>query len=151
MFDFQETKNMMTGEGGMIVTDSPEYAKKCRLIRNHGESIPDEKWPDNDLENIVGMNYRMTELTAALGIAQLRKLPENNRVRIENANRIIEGVAGLEGLTVVPFPDNAVPHVLPLLHDEAETDVSRFEVLRALRSEGIPVGGGQDIVRAHHH
>ena len=93
IFSFQETKNMMTGEGGMVITRDPDLARKMRLIRNHGESIPDDTWSDDSLVNIVGMNFRMTELTAALGIAQLDKLDENNRVRTENACYLVEEVS----------------------------------------------------------
>lgn len=142
VFSFQETKNMMTGEGGMIVTNSPNLAKACRLIRNHGESIPDGSWPQESLVNLVGFNFRMTELTAALGVAQLRKLQRNNEIRKQNASELHARLQGLEGLTVVPFPKGSVPHVVPFLYDEQSVGVSRDDILRALRAEGIPVGGG---------
>lgn len=142
IFSFQETKNMMTGEGGMVVTADPALARRCRLIRNHGESVPDSSWSNAELENLVGQNYRMTELTAALGVAQLEKLEANNARRIVNALRLQAGVADLPGLSVVPFPDGAVPHVLPFLYDASVTGVERDDILRALRAEGIPVGSG---------
>ena len=142
VFSFQETKNMMTGEGGMIVTNDPALAKKARLIRNHGEGIPDETWDDESLTNLVGLNFRMTELTAALGRAQLAKLPENNRVRTENALLLRERLPDLPGLTKPDIPPGTVPHVFPMLYDEAATGVPRQKVLAALRAEGIPVGSG---------
>lgn len=142
VFSFQETKNMMTGEGGMVVTSNPTMARRCRLIRNHGESVPDSTWSATDLDNLVGQNYRMTELTAALGIAQLEKLDDNNAQRTENTRRLQAGVDGLPGLNIIPFPDGAVPHVLPFLYDADVTGVSRDDILRALRAEGIPVGSG---------
>lgn len=142
VFSFQETKNMMTGEGGMIITSDPALARRCRLIRNHGESVPDDSWSAADLDNLVGLNFRMTELTAALGCAQLEKLDSNNARRTANARRVQEGVAGLPGLAVVPFPEGAVAHLLPFLYDAQQTGVSRDDVLRALRAEGAPVGSG---------
>lgn len=142
VFSFQETKNMMTGEGGMIITNNSALARKCRLIRNHGESIPDDAWSDEDLVNMVGMNFRMTELTAALGAAQVEKLDENNRVRTENALYLNENLAGLPGLKTVDIPRGVVPHILPFLYDEEETGVSRDIILKALREEGVPVGSG---------
>ncbi|MEW6593977.1 MAG: DegT/DnrJ/EryC1/StrS family aminotransferase [Thermodesulfobacteriota bacterium] len=142
VFSFQETKNMMTGEGGMILTTDPAMARRCRLIRNHGESVPDNSWSTEELDNLVGQNFRMTELTAALGVAQLEKLDGNNARRRENARRLQDGVAGLPGLTAIPFPEGAVPHILPFLYDAAVTQVERDDVLRALRAEGIPVGSG---------
>lgn len=142
IFSFQETKNMMTGEGGMIITSNPEFAKKARLIRNHGESVPDDTWDDESLVNLVGMNFRMTELTAALGVAQLDKLDRNNMVRSENANYLAEQLEGLSGLKNCGFKDEEVPHIFPLLYDENETGVNRVKILAALRAEGIPVGSG---------
>ena len=68
VFSFQETKNITTGEGGMLVTKSPVLAKRARLIRNHGESVPLNSWKNNMLANRIGMNFRMTELTAAIGL-----------------------------------------------------------------------------------
>lgn len=142
VFSFQETKNITTGEGGMIITRDPRLAKKCRLIRNHGESIPDDNWQDEDLVNIIGMNFRMTELTAALGVAQLEKLDENNRARKHNADYLIQSLGDIDGLDVPGFTEGAVPHVLPLIYDETTTGIHRDIILRALRAEGIPVGGG---------
>ncbi|MGO9016320.1 MAG: DegT/DnrJ/EryC1/StrS family aminotransferase [Dissulfurispiraceae bacterium] len=142
VFSFQETKNMMTGEGGMIITANPEFAQKARLIRNHGESVPDDTWYDDSLVNLIGMNFRMTELTAALGIAQLAKLDENNRIRTNNARYLSEELSGLPGLTIPVVMHDAVPHSFPMLYDEKETGVERHKVLMALRSEGIPVGSG---------
>lgn len=142
VFSFQETKNIMTGEGGMITTQDPEVARRCRLIRNHGESVPDETWDDASLSNLVGLNFRMTELTAALGVAQTAKLAANNAVRVENTRHLLAGLAGLPHLSLPDFPEGSVPHVIPLIYDEAAAGVARDDMLRALRAEGIPVGGG---------
>jgi len=142
VFSFQETKNIMTGEGGMVVTSDPGIARKVRLIRNHGESIPDETWDDESLVNVVGMNFRMTEMTAALGIAQVEKLDENNRPRVENARFLCDKLKEIPGITVPLYNDGVVPHVLPLLYRQSDTGVERIKVLAALRAEGIPVGSG---------
>lgn len=144
VFSFQETKNITTGEGGMIVTNNPEYARKCRLIRNHGESVPDENTPEEALVNNIGFNFRMTELTAALGIEQLKKLDENNRVRHENACYLAKHLQNWPGLEVpkVVTEDGHICHVFPLIYTEEETGVSREAVLQALRAEGIVVGSG---------
>lgn len=142
IFSFQETKNITTGEGGMVVTGNPEFARKVRLIRNHGESIPDMSWDAGSLINIVGMNFRMTELTAALGIAQLAKLDENNRVRTENALYLADKLKEIPGLTVPDYEKGDVPHVLAMLYDVEVTGVERQKILASLRAEGIPVGSG---------
>jgi perosamine synthetase len=77
-FSFYPSKNMTTGEGGMITTDHDEIAERARLIRNHGQS-------QLYYHESPGYNFRMTELQAALGLVQLEKLPEWTRRRIENA------------------------------------------------------------------
>ncbi len=142
VYSLQETKNITTGEGGMVVTNDAELAARVRLIRNHGESIPDDAWTEAELAGVVGYNFRMTELTAALGLAQLRKLDENNRVRHANAEFLTRELKGLTGLTVMRMPAGSVCHVLPMLYDEAATKVPRVNIVHALRAEGIPVGTG---------
>jgi len=144
VFSFQETKNITTGEGGMIVTDDPLLARACRLIRNHGESIPDADAPLDELVNVVGFNFRMTELTAALGISQLKKLDVNNRIRNVNARFLAENLRGLPGITVPQAlrKNGHVCHVFALLYDEAVTGVKRSAIIAALRAEGIPAGTG---------
>lgn len=142
VFSFQETKNMTTGEGGMVVTKDPIMAKRVRLIRNHGESIPDGAWDKNDLVNIVGMNYRMTELTAAIGVAQLGKLDMNNRIRTENADFLIKSLKRFRGIRIPRYKRSEVPHALAMCYDARVTGVKRASILAALRAEGIPVGSG---------
>lgn len=142
VFSFQETKNMTTGEGGMVITKNPLLAKKVRLIRNHGESIPDSSWDEDSLVNVVGMNFRMTELTAALGVAQLAKLDENNRVRAENVYYLSDSLKDLPGISVPVLKEGVVPHVLALIYDSQATGVRREKILAALRAEGIPAGSG---------
>ena len=142
VFSFQETKNIMTGEGGMLITRDPLLAKRARLIRNHGESVPDDSWDDDSITNVIGMNYRMTELTAALGVAQLAKLDANNSQRVINSKYLLNHTKGLPGLSSPGFTKGAIPHVFPFLYDEAVTGVERSKVISALRAEGIPVGSG---------
>jgi len=80
-WSFYASKNMMTGEGGMITTNNGELAEKIRLMRNHGE---DEKYKSI----MLGYNYRMPEIEAAIGCVQLRRLPEFLAKRRENAEKL---------------------------------------------------------------
>jgi perosamine synthetase len=139
-FSFNEPKNIQTGEGGMIVTNNQLIAKKCRLIRNHGEGIVDENWSDDDLVNIIGHNFRMTELTAALGIAQLTRLDDLNKARIENSNYLVENLQNIKNLEMPKFSANAVPHAFPMRYTGKE--VERNKIIKALVAEGINVGMG---------
>jgi perosamine synthetase len=82
-FSFYPTKNMTTAEGGMITTDDEDLAERARLIRHHGQSRL-------YYHDVPGYNFRMTELQAALGLAQLKKLGEWTQKRIENAEYLTE-------------------------------------------------------------
>ena len=89
-FSFYPTKNMTTAEGGIIVTDDQEIARRCQLLRNIGQKTQYEY-------EFLGYNFRMSELSAALGCAQLKKLDTFNDMRIRNAryltrNLHVEGI-----------------------------------------------------------
>ena len=77
-FSFYATKNIITGEGGMVTTSDKASAERLRLIINHGQS---EKY----LHTRLGYNYRMTDIAAAIGIVQLKKLEKFNQRRRKNA------------------------------------------------------------------
>jgi dTDP-4-amino-4,6-dideoxygalactose transaminase len=96
-FSFYPTKNMTTGEGGMIVTPDEEVARRARLLRNQGM----EKRYENEL---VGFNTRMTDINAAIGRVQLGKLPGWTEQRQRNAKFLDEN---LRGVVVPPVADGA--------------------------------------------
>ena len=77
-FSFHATKNMTTGEGGIITTNNAEYADTIRLLRNHGGQ-------EGYKSKIIGHNYRMPEIEAAIGCVQLAKLPKFLEARKKNA------------------------------------------------------------------
>ncbi|MEX0783201.1 MAG: DegT/DnrJ/EryC1/StrS family aminotransferase [Dehalococcoidia bacterium] len=77
-FSFYPTKNMMTGEGGIITTNDDEVARRCRLIRGHGQEV-------RYRHDYFGLNWRMQDINAAIGLAQLGKLEAWNAARIRNA------------------------------------------------------------------
>jgi len=79
VFSFYPTKNITTGEGGMLTTDSSEIAEKARMLRAHGER-------QRYKHEILGYNYRMTNIAAAIGSVQLKRLEQFNERRINNAN-----------------------------------------------------------------
>jgi len=147
VFSFQQSKNITTGEGGMIVTHSPAIARKCRLIMNHGEALMEDYHSDEDLMNVAGLNCRLPELCAAIGRAQLAKLDTVNAIRTQNADLLCEGLKDLPGLNI-PAPqrdtDNAVdvPHMFVAKYDEAAMGFPRSLFVSALGAEGVPVGTG---------
>ncbi len=78
VFSFYATKNMITGEGGMITTNDERTAERARIIRNHGQR-------ERYIHECLGYNYRMTNIAAAIGLAQIKKLDKLNERRISNA------------------------------------------------------------------
>lgn len=148
VFSFQQSKNIMTGEGGMIITDDPEIAKRCRLILNHGELYFDERHTADDLANVIGFNFRMPELCAAVGRAQVAKLDAVNEWRTRNADILSEELQGIPGLRLPPSQRKSggsasdVPHFFVALHDAEAMGISRDVFVAALRAEGIPIGTG---------
>jgi perosamine synthetase len=78
VFSFYSTKNIITGEGGMITTNDEKIAESARMIRNHGQR-------ERYLHECLGYNYRMTNIAAAIGLVQLKKLDKLNERRISNA------------------------------------------------------------------
>jgi perosamine synthetase len=148
VFSFQQSKNIMTGEGGMICTHDPEIARGARLISNHGEVVFDDSSDPSDMVNMVGFNFRLPELCAALGRAQLQKLRHVNNWRIRNADILCEELQNIPGLRLPPSqrrgngPARDVPHLFVVLYDKQEMGIPRDLFVAALRDEGIPVGTG---------
>ncbi|HJH25881.1 MAG TPA: aminotransferase DegT [Methanophagales archaeon] len=131
-FSFYATKNMTTGEGGMITTDSEEIASVCRMLRNHGES---QKY----YHTRIGYNYRMTDIQAAIGTTQLKKLDKFNEMRINNAEYFDNHikVPGLE----LPHRKDGVKHVYHQYAVTIEEDrgfcISRGGFMKYLKNKGI--------------
>jgi perosamine synthetase len=100
-FSFYPSKNITTGEGGMVTTSNAEVADRARLFVRGGERQQYQYEAE-------GYNYRMTEMAAALGIGQLSRLEEWNARRRRNAERLTAGLAGISWLTCPVEPDGCV-------------------------------------------
>jgi perosamine synthetase len=133
-FSFYATKNMTTGEGGMITTNDDAVAARARLLINHGMRVRYH-------HETLGYNFRMTDIAAALGIEQLKQLDTFNARRVENAmfyNTQLEPVRGLELPRVLPqrahvFHQYTV-RVLP------EFPLTRDALVARLQERGIGTG-----------
>jgi len=115
-FSFFATKHMTTGEGGAITTNDDEIAEKARIIRNHG-------LVGRDQHVALGFNNRMTEIEAAMGLIQLRKLDELNARRIANSEYLLSVLSQLKWVKV-PGLNKHARHTYfwcPLMIDEHET------------------------------
>ena len=146
-------KHIHTGEGGLIVTNDDRLAERVALIRNHGEAVVGRKGVD-DIVNIVGFNFRMGEMEAALGRCQLVKGPDliaRRRANVAYLERRLKGIPGLTPASVRPG-DTHVYYVHPLLFDSGSAGVSRDLFVRAMKAElpltrlreqhGALIGGG---------
>lgn len=124
-FSFYPTKNMIAGEGGMVTTNDDGLAERARLIRNHGSSR-------RYYHEMIGYNYRMMDLTAAIGLVQLGRLEAWNEQRIANAAFLSAHLTGVVTPTVRP----GVRHVFHQ-YTVRVPGGRRDELRAALRQAGI--------------
>ena len=143
VFSLNYHKHFHCGEGGVCCTEDERLAKRLRMIRNHGENVTDEL-ADGDLTNIVGFNFRLTELQAAVAIEQLAKVEKLVGGREAVADDFTRRLSGFAGLTPPKVRDGCrhVYYVWVGKYDEAETGVSRKIYADALAAEGVPVSVG---------
>jgi perosamine synthetase len=144
-FSFHPVKHITTGEGGIITTDDPELAQRMRVFRNHGITTDHRQREEQGswfYEMVdLGYNYRLTDMQCALGLSQLRKLPEWVARRQEIARRYDEAFAELpvvEPLAVRKEVSHAY-HLYMIRLDLERLKVTRAEVFSALVAEGIGV------------
>ena len=140
-FSFFTNKNLSIGEGGMFVTKDAGINQKARYLRSHGmTTLTLDRHKGRAISYDVaqpGLNYRMDEMRAALGLVQLSKLPRNNQLRGERVRHYGELLAGVPGVSV-PFleMDNVAAsyHIFPILLDAS---IDRVAVIEALKKDGI--------------
>ncbi len=102
-FSFYPTKNMTTSEGGIITTDDEELADKAKIFRAHGASVRYH-------HDAIGYNFRMTDISAAIGLAQLEKIDGFNDQRIANAEYLNNGLKDVDGV-ITPYCADGSKHV----------------------------------------
>jgi perosamine synthetase len=139
VFSLNYHKHIHTGEGGVCVTDDPGLAQRLQLIRNHGENVVEALGIEN-LTNLVGYNYRFTELSAAVGLEQLKTIDEHVERRESLARRLSAGLRGLEGLSppVIRPGCRHVFYVWSVRYDPQIVGASRERFSEALAAEGFP-------------
>lgn len=140
VFSLNYHKHIHCGEGGIIVTDNDELAERLRLIRNHAEAVVGAKGVTN-LNNMIGFNYRMTELEATIAREQLKKLDWLLKERQENVRYLSERLAKIPVIEV-PKEREGCEHayyVHPLKYKEAVAGVSRETFIEAVKAELMPI------------
>ncbi len=135
-------KHIHTGEGGILVTNDDEIAKRLRLIRNHAEAVVGDMGVTN-LANMIGHNFRLGEIECAIGIEQLKKLNMFIESRQRAAARLTDGLRNLPGLRL-PITRKDCTHVYYVYKMILDIDllgVSRDAIYRALVAEGVQAIG----------
>jgi dTDP-4-amino-4,6-dideoxygalactose transaminase len=127
VFSLYPTKNMMAGEGGLITTNDDAIAERARMLRSHGASRTYE-------HEILGYNFRLSDLHAAIGRGQLARLDGFNAARRHNADVLAEGLTGLDGIAL-PIEQPGYRHVfhqftirVPGRRDELQRKLAQRDV-----------------------
>lgn len=129
-FSFYPTKNMTTSEGGIITTDNEEFVENARIFRAHGSRV---KYNHDD----IGYNFRMTDISAAIGLAQLNVIDDFNKKRAENADYLNNGLKDVKGV-ITPYTRDGSKHVY---HQYTiRVDGNRDDWIDILTQKGIGTG-----------
>lgn len=145
-FSFHPRKNITTGEGGLITTNNDDWAQKARRLRDHGASVSDRHRHNQDLPllpdfNLLGYNYRMTDIQAAMGIVQLKKADQILNTRKKLAHRYTEELKNVTEL-LYPSQDSSQTHAYQgyvtlvnpkITHDQLT--LNHIEKYRAIRNK----------------
>src|SRR3989338_2575988 len=139
-FSFFSNKNMVTGEGGMVVTNDDMLAEKIKMKRSHGmTSLSWDKYKGHAFSydvTTLGFNYRANEISSALGLCQLKKLDNNNAIRKDLSELYRKNLKKAEFISV-PFKKitgESSHHIFPILLDKK---VDRTKFMEFLKSEGV--------------
>src|SRR3989344_1234731 len=127
-FSFFLTKNVSIGEGGMLSTQNKEHAEKIDILRTHGQTKRNE-------HKIVGYNYRMTDINAAVGIVQLGKVENLLKEKVKVANRYSKELSNVNGIDVPYIPDYVTRHGWYLYGVNVKGN--RDEMQKSLAAKGI--------------
>ncbi len=140
-FSFQSSKNLTSGEGGIITTNDEGLAAACRSIHNCGR-VPGGVWYEH---HVLSGNYRLSEFQGAVLNGQLDRLDEQTQTRDANGRYLTSRLAGLPGLHPQARPADCTRHSQHLFMLRLEPEAfgaTRAAVLEALQAEGIPCLGG---------
>jgi dTDP-4-amino-4,6-dideoxygalactose transaminase len=143
-FSLNYHKHIHTGEGGMLVTNDERIAQRCQMIRNHAENLTEAMGVD-DLSNMIGANYRLTELQAAIGCVQLDRVEGYLAHRRQLAHYLDAQLAQIEGLSAALVADGAehAYYVYPIKYQAQVTGIARALFVRAVNAE-LPTPGSAE-------
>ena len=138
IFSFTGNKVMTTGEGGAVVTDSEEIFEKLKLIRSHGRIDVQNYFENPNISDYVniGYNWRMPTMSAALGLAQLSKLPKIIQMRKDNAKYLSSRISKHSEIEV-PIPKSSSDHIYQMYTIKLKTNEIRDKLQVFLTENGI--------------
>lgn len=140
IFSLNYHKHIHTGEGGIVVTDDDELAEKVRLIRNHAEAVVESKGV-SDIVNMIGFNFRMNEIEAAIAGEQLKKLNLLTEKRIENVKYLEKKLSDFPFLEMPAVREGAkhVYYLHCLKFNEEAAGIHRDKFVEAVAAELAPI------------
>lgn len=144
VFSFNVHKHLQCGEGGVLTTNNKKLAYRAQLIRNHGEVINDDLHDKGIYEPIIGSNYRLSELHAAVAIEQLKKIDKLNKPRIELAKYLTKKLKAFQWLGAAEILKNSTHtfYVYPIKFFADKIGIKRKTFVEAMRAEGFILGAG---------
>jgi perosamine synthetase len=131
-------KHINTGEGGILITNNDEYAKRLRHIRNHAEAVVSSNI-NNFTPNMIGYNFRLGEVESAIGIEQIKKLKKKVKRRQQIALKLTKALNKLPGIQTPKIKKNCTHafYIYALLIDKKITKVTKKKIYNALVAEGL--------------
>jgi perosamine synthetase len=138
IFSFSGNKVLTTGEGGLVVTDSERIYRMLKLIRSHGDLTSAEKFSSGTTETFVrlGCNWRMSDITASVGLSQFRKLDRLVGMRIENAKYLSSKLRGIRGVTPPEIHEDRI-NVFQMYTVKVDEALDRNALKDHLEGKGI--------------
>ncbi|AXX93547.1 DegT/DnrJ/EryC1/StrS aminotransferase [Malaciobacter molluscorum LMG 25693] len=152
VFSLNYHKHIHTGEGGVCTTNNDALANKMQLIRNHAESVVENKG-ETEFENMLGFNFRLTEIQAAIGIEQLKKLNSELKIRQQYAKMYDEALSKYPFIKITRLENRTHSYYVQafqFIEDIAKVSRDKFinavkaelEVVEGRENEGVPIGQG---------
>jgi len=132
-------KHIHTGEGGVVVTNNKYLSERIKLIRNHAEAVV-SSIKSVKLNNMIGHNFRLGEMEAAIGIEQIKKIKKIIKKRQKIANFLNKKLSKLKGL-IIPKVQKGCTHsyyMYMMKIDRGIIKVDRDIIFEALKAEGVP-------------
>ena len=149
-FSFTQSKTIMCGEGGVLVTSNKKLAELAQMVRNHGEVVAENRTYNSE---ILGMGYRITDIAASIGQEQWKKLKRFNEIRIDLNTRFqqfIKDKCDFISFQEADYDCEHVYYMTAMMFDKERAGVSRDWFVDAIMAEGVPVYKGY-VKPLYHH